>query len=104
MRKARIICTLGPASDSAEVIEGLVRGGMDVARLNFSHGTHDEHRARIARIRQVAKNVGRQVAILQDIQGPKIRLGRFVGGAGDRRTTATIVIGDDPEGAGHPHA
>lgn len=80
MRKARIICTLGPASDSAEMIEGLVLGGMDVARLNFSHGTHDEHRARILRIRAVAKRTGRQVAILQDVQGPKIRLGRFVGG------------------------
>lgn len=80
MRKARIICTLGPATDSAEMIEGLVLGGMDVARLNFSHGTHDDHRARILRIRAVAKRTGRQVAILQDVQGPKIRLGRFVGG------------------------
>ncbi len=80
MRKARIICTLGPSSDSEAMIEGLVLGGMDVARLNFSHGTHAEHGARIARLRKVANRTGRQVAILQDIQGPKIRLGQFLGG------------------------
>jgi pyruvate kinase len=80
MRKAKIICTLGPASDTPEVIEGLVRAGMDVARLNFSHGTHEEHRRRVEIIRTVAKRVGRPVAILQDIQGPKIRLGKFEGG------------------------
>ncbi len=80
MRKAKIICTLGPASDTPEVIEGLVRAGMDVARLNFSHGTHEEHRRRVELIREAAKRVGRPVAILQDIQGPKIRLGKFEGG------------------------
>jgi pyruvate kinase len=89
MRKARIICTLGPSSDSAEAIEGLILGGMDVARLNFSHGTHAEHRVRIARIRKAANRTGRQVAILQDIQGPKIRLGQFMGGQ------ATVADGDD---------
>ena len=80
MRKAKIICTLGPASDTPEVIEGLIRAGMNVARLNFSHGTHDDHRRRLATIRKVSRKLGIPVAILQDVQGPKIRLGRFEGG------------------------
>jgi pyruvate kinase len=88
VRKARIICTLGPASESPEVLEAMVRAGMDVARLNFSHGTHEQHAARIARLRRVAKKVGRPVAILQDVQGPKIRLGKFVDGQ------ATVADGD----------
>ncbi|MBX7116467.1 MAG: pyruvate kinase [Myxococcaceae bacterium] len=80
MRKAKIVCTLGPSSDSAKVIEEMIRAGMDVARLNFSHGTHTEHRARAQKVRAAAKRVGRHVAILQDVQGPKIRLGKFEGG------------------------
>ncbi|RKH61611.1 pyruvate kinase [Corallococcus llansteffanensis] len=97
MRKAKIICTLGPASDSREVIEGLVRAGMNVARLNFSHGTHDEHRQRVLRIRAVSKKLGVPVAILQDVQGPKVRLGKFEGGqllvtAGDTVTVTTRAV------------
>ncbi len=80
MRKAKIICTLGPASDTPEVIEGLIRAGMNVARLNFSHGTHDDHRRRVNTIRKVSRKLGIPVAILQDVQGPKIRLGKFEGG------------------------
>ena len=80
MRKAKIICTIGPASSSEEVLAGMIRAGMDVARLNFSHGTHEEHRHRIALIRRVARRLGRPVALLQDLQGPKIRLGKFEGG------------------------
>jgi pyruvate kinase len=97
MRKAKIICTLGPASDTKEVIEGLVKAGMNVARLNFSHGTHDEHRQRIQRIRTVSKKLGVPVAILQDVQGPKVRLGRFEGGqlmvkSGDVVTVTTRSV------------
>ncbi|RKG92308.1 pyruvate kinase [Corallococcus terminator] len=97
MRKAKIICTLGPASDSRDVIEGLVRAGMNVARLNFSHGTHEEHRQRILRIRAVSKKLGVPVAILQDVQGPKVRLGKFEGGqlmvtAGDTVTVTTRAV------------
>ncbi|NOK15776.1 pyruvate kinase [Corallococcus carmarthensis] len=97
MRKAKIICTLGPASDSREVIEGLVKAGMNVARLNFSHGTHDEHRQRVLRIRAVSKKLGVPVAILQDVQGPKVRLGKFEGGqlmvkAGDTVTVTTRAV------------
>lgn len=80
MRKAKIICTLGPASNSPEVIEGLIRAGMNVARLNFSHGTQDDHRRRVNTIRKVSRKLGIPVAILQDVQGPKIRLGKFEGG------------------------
>jgi pyruvate kinase len=80
MRKAKIICTLGPASDTPEVIEGLIRAGMNVARLNFSHGTHEDHRRRVNTIRKVSRRLGIPVAILQDVQGPKIRLGKFEGG------------------------
>ncbi|MBX5481060.1 MAG: pyruvate kinase [Myxococcaceae bacterium] len=80
MRKAKIVCTLGPASEKPEVIEGLIRAGMDVARFNFSHGTHEDHRRRLRVLQRAAQKVGRPVAVLQDIQGPKIRLGRFLGG------------------------
>src|SRR5689334_21581281 len=80
MRKAKIIWTLGAASESEEVLEGVVHAGMDVARLNFSHGTPDEHRRRVRRLRAISHRLSRPVAILQDIQGPKLRLGRFEGG------------------------
>jgi pyruvate kinase len=92
MRKAKIICTLGPSSDSAEVIEALIRAGMNVARLNFSHGTHDQHRRRVNLIRRAAKKLGVPVAILQDIQGPKIRLGKFEGGCLEVKTGQRVVV------------
>jgi len=79
-RRTKIVCTLGPASNTPEVIEALVRAGMDVARMNFSHGTHDDHRARIQMVREAAQRVGRPVAILQDLQGPKIRVGEMQNG------------------------
>lgn len=80
MRKTKIVCTLGPASDTPERIEALIRAGMDCARLNFSHGTHDDHARLAARVREAAERLGRPVALLQDLQGPKIRVGRFPGG------------------------
>jgi len=83
MRCTKIICTIGPASSSAEQLERLAAAGMDVARLNFSHGTHAEHAEVVRRIRQGEERWGRPVAILQDLQGPKVRLGTFgVGGGG----------------------
>ena len=78
MRRTKIVATLGPASNSEERIQELIEAGVDVARLNFSHGTHDEHAARIARIRNVSQRLGKPVAILQDLQGPKIRTGQLV--------------------------
>jgi pyruvate kinase len=76
-RKAKIVCTLGPASNSDIAIRDLIRFGMDVARLNFSHGTHEDHSRLIERIRKVAAKEGRSLCILQDLQGPKIRTGRL---------------------------
>src|ERR1700734_1972780 len=77
LRRAKIICTIGPACDSEEMIRDLMRTGMDVARLNFSHGTHPEHARRIERLRKVAHELKRTICILQDLQGPKIRTGRL---------------------------
>lgn len=73
--KARIICTLGPASSSVETLENLLHAGMDVARLNFSHGTHEEHLQAIHNVREAVRRTGIEAAILQDLQGPKIRIG-----------------------------
>jgi pyruvate kinase len=80
LRRAKIVCTIGPASDSEECIADLMRLGMDVARLNFSHGTHPEHARRIQRLRRVAHRLKRTICILQDLQGPKIRTGRLQDG------------------------
>ncbi|RZU00581.1 pyruvate kinase [Rivibacter subsaxonicus] len=79
-RSTKIVATLGPASSSPEVLERMIRAGVDVVRLNFSHGTADDHRARAALVREVAKATGREVAIMADLQGPKIRVGKFDGG------------------------
>lgn len=79
-RRVRIVCTLGPSSQSDEQISSLIHAGMDVARLNFSHGTHDFHAQTIKRIRKAAKSAGRPTAILQDLQGPKLRLGKLPNG------------------------
>ena len=75
MPKTKIICTIGPASESPEVIRELIRSGMNVARLNFSHGTHEEHKEKIAIIRAISEELAKPVAILQDLCGPKIRVG-----------------------------
>lgn len=77
MRRAKIVCTLGPATDSYEQIKALVEAGMDVARFNLSHGTYVDHEARYQRVRKAAEETGRNIGILADLQGPKIRLGRF---------------------------
>jgi len=76
-RNAKIVCTVGPSSNSEPVLRDLMRLGMDVARLNFSHGTHEEHARVIDRLRKVAARENRTICILQDLQGPKIRTGRL---------------------------
>jgi pyruvate kinase len=76
-RRAKIVCTIGPASDSEAMMRELMLRGMDVARLNFSHGTHEDHARVIRRLRKVAGELGRTICILQDLQGPKIRTGRL---------------------------
>jgi pyruvate kinase len=76
-RRAKIVCTIGPASSSIEQLDALVGAGMDVARLNFSHGTHEDHLAVIQRIREVSERRRKAIAILGDLCGPKIRLGKL---------------------------
>lgn len=80
MRKTKIVGTIGPASRSEERLEAIIRAGLNVARLNFSHGTQAEHAEVIARVRAISKRLGIAVAILQDLQGPKIRTGKLAGG------------------------
>jgi len=77
IRRAKLVCTLGPACDSAEGLRSLIDAGMDVGRLNFSHGTHEEHAARFQRLRQAGEEKKKSVAALQDLCGPKIRTGKF---------------------------
>jgi pyruvate kinase len=79
-RATKIVATLGPASSSPEVLEQMIRAGVDVMRLNFSHGTAQDHIARANLVREVAKRAGKEVAIMADLQGPKIRVGKFDGG------------------------
>jgi pyruvate kinase len=80
-RRSKIVCTIGPASDSSEALERLIRAGMDVARLNFSHGSHAEHAKRLATLREAATRCKKPIAALQDLCGPKIRAGSFPRGA-----------------------
>ena len=97
VRRAKVVATLGPATDGLEL--DLVRAGLDVARLNFSHGTQAEHARRSDAIREAAKRTGRCVAVMQDLQGPKIRVGSLVGGgpvqlrAGQQVVISTHAMG-----------
>jgi len=77
MRKTKIICTVGPAVDDEELLKGLIQKGMNVARMNFSHGSHEEHQGRLDRVRKVIKELNKNVAILLDTKGPEIRTGKF---------------------------
>jgi pyruvate kinase len=91
-RRTKIVCTLGPASDSLERIEALIDAGMDCARLNFSHGTHDGHREVAGRVREAARNRGRPVAILGDLCGPKMRVGKFPDGSVELENGQRFVL------------
>ncbi len=100
--KTKIVCTIGPSCDSADKIRTLIEKGMNVARLNFSHGSHEEHLEKIRTIRQVAEDMGRSIAILQDLCGPKIRVGKVLDPgiqlkAGER----LILTSDDMMGEGN---
>ena len=99
-RRAKIVCTLGPVTSTLEAVAALVGAGMDVARLNFSHGTHAEHATACARVRAASDAAGRAVGVLADLQGPKIRLGAFAAGravlaAGDEFTLTTEPVSGD---------
>jgi pyruvate kinase len=100
VRRAKIVCTLGPATDSPEVVRGLIAAGMDVARFNMSHGTHADHDRRFALIRELDAEVVRPIAVLADLQGPKIRLGTMADGPvelapGDTFTITTRDVAGD---------
>ena len=100
MRATKIVATLGPASSSAEILKKLMEAGVDVVRLNFSHGTAADHQARAQLVREVSKAAGREVAIIADLQGPKIRVGKFENNkiilkAGEKFTLdANCTLGD----------
>ncbi|MEM7433107.1 MAG: pyruvate kinase [Pseudomonadota bacterium] len=89
MRRTKIVATLGPATDDPKVLRKMIRAGLDVARVNFSHGTPDDHRRRAAALREAAEKCGRNVGLMGDLQGPKIRVRRFRGGP------VNLVEGDD---------
>jgi pyruvate kinase len=103
-RRAKIVCTLGPSSSTPEIIDRLVRAGMDVARLNFSHGAPEEHAARIAAVRRASAHYEKPVAIIADLQGPKIRTGALARGIpvqlhfGQKFTITTRKIAGTSEG------
>ncbi|CAB4675302.1 unannotated protein [freshwater metagenome] len=99
MRRAKIVCTMGPAVDSPEKVRELIAAGMNMARLNLSHGGHPEHQARMDRVREAAKEAGVPIAILVDLQGPKIRLARFKAGPHDLvRGDIFTITTDEVEG------
>ncbi|MDT5211256.1 MAG: pyruvate kinase, partial [Mycobacterium sp.] len=91
-RRAKIVCTIGPASSSAQALAELVDAGMNVARLNFSHGTHAQHSAVYDAVRRISTERARPIGVLADLQGPKIRLGWFAAGPAMWATGEQIVI------------
>lgn len=92
MRRTKIVCTIGPASESREVLGRMMDAGMNVARLNFSHGSHAEHARKIALLREIADEKGLPIAILQDLAGPKIRTGEFEGGSIQLAVGAEFIL------------
>ena len=99
MRRAKIVCTMGPAVESSEKVHELIAAGMNMARLNLSHGGYDEHQSRLDLVRSVAAETHQPIAILVDLQGPKIRLARFVNGPHDlARGDIFTITADEVEG------
>ena len=95
-RRTKIVATLGPASSSPEVLARLFQAGADVFRLNFSHGSHEDHAARFAMIRELEEKFDRPIGILADVQGPKLRVGRFGGGRVHLQTGQTFRLDLNP--------
>lgn len=91
-KKTKIVCTQGPTTDKPGVIEALLENGMDCARFNFSHGSHEEHAARIQRVREAAAKTGKVVSLILDTKGPEMRLGEFVGGKVELKKDQTFVL------------
>ena len=101
LRRTKIVATLGPATDDDAVLAAMIANGLDVARLNFSHGGSDVLAKRCEQLRRLADEAQRQVAILGDLQGPKIRISRFVGGSADLPVGSAFFL--DPELADRLH-
>lgn len=97
-RRAKIAATLGPACESPAVLDALFDAGLDVARLNFSHGTAADHRRMVRRVRAAARKAGRPVTVLADLQGPRFRVGELPGGrlSSPRATTRACAPGPAP--------
>src|SRR4051812_4156393 len=93
-RRAKIVCTVGPAVESREAIRGLIEAGMDVARLNFSHGTHADHGRMVEMIRAESLALGKPVALLQDLCGPKIRTGKIGPAVLNNGETVELIAGE----------
>ena len=91
-RKTKIVATLGPASDSPEVLSKLLSAGVNVVRINFSHGEADDHRERVRRVREAAAELQLPVAVLADLQGPKIRIESFIDGAVELETGQPFTL------------
>ena len=102
MRRTKIVATLGPASNSPEVIRQLVQAGMDVARLNFSHGSYEQHAQTIANLREISRELDTPVTILQDLQGPKIRVGQLPGGEMVLAPGAVVAMIPEADFTGQP--
>ena len=92
MKKTKIICTIGPASSSRATITKMIKNGMNVARLNFSHGTYEDHQEKIDLIKQVRHDLGEPVAIMLDTKGPEYRIGKFKEGRATLRAGNTFVL------------
>ncbi len=91
-RRTKIVATLGPATDNESVLDEMIRAGMDVVRVNFSHGTHDDHIRRAETVRNRARAHGHQVGVLADLQGPKIRIERFREGRIELETDDHFIL------------
>jgi pyruvate kinase len=98
-RRTKIVCTIGPASSSPEMLDKLVESGMDAARLNFSHGSHEDHAERARQVREVQERAGRPLALIADLQGPKLRIGDLPGQLTLARGDEVVLSGD---GTGEP--
>ena len=92
IKKTKIVCTIGPASSDPTIMEEMIREGMDVARLNFSHGDHQGHGEKITQLKRLSEKVGRPMAILQDLGGGKVRVGEIEGGTIVLKSGATITL------------
>lgn len=103
MRKAKILCTIGPSTSGVENLERLINKGMNAARLNFSHGTHEGHLKNIEDIREASKRIGKHIGIIQDLQGPKIRTGKVKGGEVFLKDGAELIITIDKLKIGDEH-